>query len=89
MLDYQTLLNIWLELYKGLIEFWNVLSTPLIDILYGLPPPFNTFGIVTGIINALGGSEFVNTPLIVLIIGGGVFIFVGITFVKWLIGIIT
>lgn len=88
MLDVKTLIDIWVMLYSGLMEFWNVLSMSIVDVLEALPPPF-TGTIIATILTALGGTEFANTPFIVLILGGGVLIFVGITFIKWLIGVIT
>lgn len=95
MIQTDVFLNMFKDLYVSMTELYNKLNLPISDIL----DPDNTsdlvaqfIGFVLDVIGLL--SEDVrlfieNTTLISFILGGSISIFVAVTFVKWVIGIVT
>lgn len=95
MIQTDVLLNMFRDLYISMTELYNKLNTPISDIL----DPNNTsdflaqlVGFVLDVISLLSEDVRVfieNTTLISFILGGSISIFIAVTFIKWLIGIIT
>ena len=95
MIQPDVLLNMFEGLYRSMTDLYNSLAMPISDVLN----PENTsslaaqlIGFILDVIGLLSPElqTFINqTTLISFILGGSITIFIAITFVKWLIGIVT
>lgn len=90
MLDVKELLNIFANLYNGLLELGEYLTMSVRDVFVLLNEEYpSIFSVVVGFITQNTDLPLWDYSLVGLILGSGILLFVAISLVKWLLDIIT